>query len=130
MKSILLAVLFFFGGLLPAFAADDVQTMSKEELKIRLGSPDLIVLDARPRSQWESSEFKIPGARWAPNDQLDQWAAELPKDKTLLVYCACNGLGASGRAARELTAKGFAKVYALDGGWKGWQGSSYPVEKR
>jgi len=129
MKSVLLTMVFFFSCLLSAFAAD-VQTMSQEELKSRLGSSDLIVLDARPRSQWESSEFKIPGALWAPNDQIDQWAAELPKEKTVVTYCACNGLGASGKVARGLMDRGFAKVYALDGGWKAWRAGGSPVEKR
>ena len=49
------AVLFFFTGLFPALAAAEFQLMTKEELKPQLGSPDLIVIDARSQAQWESS---------------------------------------------------------------------------
>ena len=131
MKHVVLAVFFLLTQLLPAFAAD-IQVMSKEQLKAKLGSSDMLILDARSETQWESSQFKIPGAHWIPKDNTDQWVASLPKNKTLLVYCACtgNGLGASGRVAQELIDKGFTKVYALDGGWKAWQGSGYPVEAR
>lgn len=130
MRSMLLAlILFITAGLLPAFAAE-VKLMNKDELQIRLGSPDLLVLDARARNQWETSQFQIPGAHWVSKDEIDQWAYSLPHDKTIAVYCACNGLGSSGKVARELTARGFTRVYALDGGWKEWQASGYPVEAR
>lgn len=132
MKNILLTMLFFFTGLLPAAAAD-FQVMTKEELRDQLGSPELLVIDARSRSQWEASEFKIPGAAWMPSDRIDLWAGNLSKDKTIVIYCSCSGLGTSGRLAGQLAAEGFSRVYALQGGWNAWyngDGGGYPVEEK
>jgi rhodanese-related sulfurtransferase len=91
MKNIWFAVtaaLFFFTGLFPALAAAEFQLMSKEELKPQLGSSELIVIDARSKAQWESSQFKLPGAVWLSDDNLATWAKNTPKDKTLVIYCA------------------------------------------
>jgi hypothetical protein len=38
---------------------------------------------------------------------IDQWTGSLWPDQTLLVYCACNGLGSSRKIARELAARGY-----------------------
>lgn len=72
----------------PAWAADDVATMSVDELKSRLGSDGLIILDVRTDRDWRSSEFKIQGARRAAPREYGQWIADLPKDKTVVLYCA------------------------------------------
>lgn len=71
-----------------AMAQDNVSRMTKEELKARLGEPDLVVVDVRTRRDWGYSERKIKGAvRVEPRD-----AGALPdtygKDKTLVFYCA------------------------------------------
>ncbi len=132
MKNMLLivaAVIFVCTGVLSASAAD-VPLMSKEELKANLGSPALLILDVRTRNQWETSQYKIPSAHWMPKEDIDMWAGNLPHDKTILVYCACSGLGSSGKVARELLARGFSRTRVLNGGWKEWQASGYPLEKR
>ena len=71
----------------PGFAGD-VATMDKDELKARLGSDDLIILDVRTGRDWSSSEFKVQGAQRASSSDFDNWSASLPKDKTLVLYCA------------------------------------------
>ena len=69
-------------------SADDVPRMSKEELKARLGSPDLLILDVRTDRDWESSSQKIKGAIRRNPGIVDFWASDLPKDKTIVLYCA------------------------------------------
>jgi rhodanese-related sulfurtransferase len=71
----------------PARAAD-VKRMTKEELKSKLGSPDLVVVDVRRDSDWASSDAEIKGALREDPDQVDKWMAKYPKNKTLLFYCA------------------------------------------
>lgn len=72
----------------PAFSAGDVATMSIDELKSQLGNDQFIVLDVRTGRDWSSSEFKIQGARRTVPRDFDQWSADLPKDKTVVLYCA------------------------------------------
>lgn len=130
MKNILFVItLFFLAGILPAAAAE-VPVMSKEELRGRLGSYDIAILDARTANQWDYSEFKIPGAIRAPATAIETWSRYFSKNQLLVVYCACNGLGTSGTVVHQLIAKGFTRVYALDGGWKEWYGSAYPIEEK
>ncbi|MBU1233061.1 MAG: hypothetical protein KKI15_09010 [Proteobacteria bacterium] len=86
-KLFVLLAFFLIATTLPALAAD-VSTMSKEELKSRLDSPDLTILDVRSGRDWSASEFKIPGAIRAPGEQLAVWSEHYPKDKPLLLYCA------------------------------------------
>ena len=129
MKNILLVIaVFFLTGMLPAATA--VPTISKETLKVRLDSSDVVILDARAEAHWDASEFKIPGAFRAPAEQVEIWSRYFPKGKTLVVYCACHGLGTSGTVARQLMAKGFAHVYALTGGWREWYENAYPIQEK
>jgi rhodanese-related sulfurtransferase len=131
MKNVLfaLAIILACASVLPAAAAN-VPLISKEEVRANLGSPSLLILDLRTRKQWETSPYKIPGAHWMPKDKVDLWAGNLPLNKTILLYCACDGMGSSGVVARELLAKGFSHTCVLDGGWHEWQASGYPLQER
>ena len=72
----------------PVFAAGDVDLMTKDELKGLLGDDGVIILDVRTGRDWSSSEFKIQGARRADSKDFETWSANLPKGKTLVLYCA------------------------------------------
>ena len=66
--------------------ANDISTMTKEELKAQMGSSDVMILDVRKGKDWKSSEFKIKGASRADPKELDNWAEKYPKDKTFVLY--------------------------------------------
>ena len=68
--------------------AAEVPTMSKDELKSRLGSSNLSILDVRSGRDWSSSEFKIQGAERASAGDFASWSKKYPKDQTLVLYCA------------------------------------------
>ena len=68
-------------------ATTEVPRMSKEELKGRLGSPDLVVLDVRRGEEWRSADKKIVGAVRETPDSVDELVSKYPKDKTLVLYC-------------------------------------------
>jgi rhodanese-related sulfurtransferase len=123
---IVVAVLLGIGGATQALSAE-IQTISKEELKSKLGSYEYTILDVRSDHHWNSSENKIPGAIRLPDDKVDIWAENFHKNTPLVLYCACEGLGTSGRLVRRLMEKGFTHVYALSGGWTEWLMNSYPV---
>lgn len=81
---LLLAIVFSAGTL---FAAD-VPRMSKEELKAALGKPDVLVIDVRTEKDWKDSAVKIKGALRQDPAKSTTWLESLPKDKTLVLYCA------------------------------------------
>ncbi len=84
---IILPLLILLAGPLLS-AAESVPTVTKEELKAQLNSPDIMILDVRTGKDWKSSEFKIKGAIRANPGEFDKWAATYPKDKKLILYCA------------------------------------------
>ena len=68
------------------FADDAVPRMGKEELKQRMGAPDVIILDTRTGSDWSDSDQIIPGAVRAEPKEFSKWAEAYPKDATIVLY--------------------------------------------
>jgi hypothetical protein len=72
----------------PIAVGGEVARMTKEELKSRMGSPNLVVVDVRGRSDWESSGTKILGAvREDPSD-VAAWAPGYRTEQTIVLYCS------------------------------------------
>ena len=65
----------------------DAPRITAEELKAKLGDPDVVVLDVRPPGQWERSDQKIAGAVREDHLDVEGWAGKYPHDKTLVLYC-------------------------------------------
>lgn len=86
-----LAVAFgLVGSSLPSTAvkAAEVSRITKEELRARLGDPDLVILDVRRATDWSTGDVKIQGAVRADPGDVAAWADKYPKEKTLVLYCA------------------------------------------
>jgi rhodanese-related sulfurtransferase len=71
----------------------------------------------------------IAGALNVPLSQIDSLHAKLPKDGTIVTYCAGPGCPASARAAERLLQLGFKDVRAFEGGIAGWTKAGLPVVK-
>lgn len=85
-----LLTLFLFVSLMAPVSlwASSIPTVTKDELKAMLDSPDLVLLDVRLGRDWSSSQFKIKGAdRLAKND-IDAALNSYDKQKTVVLYCA------------------------------------------
>lgn len=65
-----------------------VAKMTKEELRARLDSPDVVIVDVRLGRDWKASEEKIKGAIRVDPAKVESIAAKYPKEKTLVLYCA------------------------------------------
>ncbi len=107
-----------------------VLRMTREELKasLLLGNPDLMILDVRVAQEWKGSNEKIQGAIREDPERVKTWADKYPKDKTLVLYCSSPNEETSARTARQLTARGFTRVYVLKDGWNGWKEAGFDVE--
>ena len=74
------------------------------------------VLDVRTREEFELGA--VPGAVCIPNTELRGRLAEVPKDRSVLLYC---GVGLRGYLAeRILRQNGWTDVANLTGGYKTW----------
>jgi rhodanese-related sulfurtransferase len=66
----------------------DVPRVDSDTLKSWLTDPQVIILDVRRPSDWQSSDKKIKGAVRQEPQEVKTWAASLPKDKKTVLYCA------------------------------------------
>ena len=90
-QSVVVAALGLFVFLVVAglgFAAADVPRMTKDELKAKLGDPNIVVIDARAAGDWQKSDLKIKGAVREDPANSEAWVGKYPKDKTYVIYCA------------------------------------------
>src|SRR5690349_12145633 len=77
-----------FAGVGEKPAADVAPRMTIDELKARLGSADLAVIDVRAEGDWKESDLKIAGAVREDPTAPDKWAGKYPVEKTVVLYCA------------------------------------------
>lgn len=84
MLSFFMAAIFFTSVCIAA----EAQRITKEELKLLLGNPGVLILDARTGESWANSSMKIKGAVRVDPSTISSWAATLPKDKKIIVYCS------------------------------------------
>ena len=87
---LLMAVAFLWAGaaLITANGADETLKMTKEELKGRLGDPEVVVVDVRTGGSWTDSTTKIKGAVREDPKGVQNWVEKYPQDKTLVFYCS------------------------------------------
>jgi len=68
--------------------AEGFTVISKDQLKAELAKPDVAVVDVRAPSAWNSSQWKIQGARRETPTEVGQWMAKYPKNQTIVLYCS------------------------------------------
>jgi hypothetical protein len=95
MKKVLLLVMLGIMVILVAFigcskvrSVKNVPRVSKDYLKAKLGSPDVVLIDVRAKTDWDNSNEKITGAVRMEPETVDTWSETLPKDKEIVLYCA------------------------------------------
>lgn len=105
---------------LAGFAAENVVKGRSSAVSWRrfeeLRAGGAFVLDVRTPEEFALGA--IPGAVCVPNTELRGRLSEVPKDRTVLIYC---GVGLRGYLAeRILRQKGWDDVHNLTGGYKTW----------
>jgi rhodanese-related sulfurtransferase/predicted transcriptional regulator len=106
-------------------AHDDLEPVSREELLIRMRSGSVVVLDVRPRAEYEAAH--IAGALSMPLADLPRQLRNLPPRKEVFAYCrgpyclmaldAVKTLRRRGRRARRVV-EGFPE----------WRAAGLPVQ--
>jgi len=83
---LLAGVLLFVTGM--ARADEAVPRITKEELKSKLGSSALAIIDVRGAKAAGVKERMIAGAVREDPAWPEKWAGKYTKDRTLVIYCA------------------------------------------
>jgi rhodanese-related sulfurtransferase len=68
-------------------SAAAVPRISIDELNMRLGESDLVILDVRSGQDWSQSDKQIVGSVRVNPGAVNQWAGNYPKDKVIVLYC-------------------------------------------
>ena len=87
-----------------------------------------LVLDVRSRTHRELDGRRIPGARGVDLDDLERTLAEIPRDREVVVYCACPNEVTAVKVAMTLRSRGFLRVRPLTGGVEAWAAAGLRVD--
>lgn len=104
--------------------------ISAQELKklVDEKSKDIVIVDTAATLIFEDEH--VPGAVNLPFGPTLPQPITLPRNKTLVVYCACNAEEESVDTAKKLTEFGYQNIKVLKGGWFGWLNLGYPTEPK
>jgi len=91
------------------------------------GQP-LIVLDVRSRTSRQLHGRRIPGARAVDMDRLELSLADIPRDREVIVYCACPNEASAVKVALQLRQSGVVRVRPLAGGIEAWVSAGRQTE--
>ena len=98
------------------------------ELKKRLDAKEEFhLIDVREDHEWAAG--RIPGAKHLSRGIIERDIEEKFPNREAEILLYCGGGYRSALVADNLQKMGYKRVVSVDGGWRGWTGAGYPVEK-
>jgi rhodanese-related sulfurtransferase len=108
------------------YLGPEVETIDREELIERLSRGDVVLVDVRPREEYDAGH--IAGARSIPHDELAKRLDEIPPSQHVVAYCRGPFCAYAHDAVRRLEAAG-RSAQRLDVGWPEWKLAGLPSVK-
>ena len=111
---------------------NDAKTRVKEtnvaEVKKRLDAGEkFVMVDTREDNEWARGH--LPGAMHLSKGIIERDIEATVPDKSAEIILYCGGGFRSALAADNLQKMGYTNVVSMDGGWRVWTESGYPIEK-
>lgn len=111
---------------------DDAKTRVKEmdihEVKQWLDAgQSFVLIDVREDNEWAAG--RLPKAIHLGKGIIERDIEQTVPDKSTTLVLYCGGGFRSALAVENLQKMGYANVISMDGGWRGWRESGYPVTK-
>jgi len=69
----------------------------------------------------------LPGAVRIGPSEIARCAADIPRDRDIILYCTCPSEETSAKVALQLHKLGITRVRPLRGGFDGWKQAGYPL---
>ena len=92
------------------------------------GHPSVVV-DLRGSLDHVADPYTIPGALRIGAEELEQRHRDIPRDRDIILFCACPNEATAAKMTLMLKRKGITRVRPLLGGIDGWRELAYPLEK-
>lgn len=98
-----------------------IARISVDELKEMMDKgPQPVIVDLRPLLPAEVERISIPGALRMSVEELERRHHEIPRDRDVVLYCACPNEVTAARMALLLRKNGITRVRPLAGGVEAW----------
>lgn len=124
MKRVILILVLMVAAVTQVWAAE--KNISAREAKALLDKDKSIyLLDVRTPQEY--SQGKLAGSVLIPIGEFERRVREVPKNKTIVVYCAVGSR--SKPVASFLAQQGYKDVYNVTDGIVGWYRNGYPIQR-
>jgi len=87
-----------------------------------------VVVDLRGTLDHVADPYTIPGALRISAEELEQRHHDIPRDRDVILFCACPNEATAARMALMLKRRGITRVRPLAGGIDAWRELAYPLE--
>ena len=105
-----------------------IARITPEELKSKIDAgEDVIILDLRHALDFEAQPETIPGALHMDAAELEEAYEVIPRDREIILFCACPNEVTAARLALLLRSKGITKIRPLAEGYEGWRSRGFPM---
>ncbi len=109
----------------------DIKFITTSELLKMMNHPDIILIDARSRSEYEKGHIK--GAVSIPYEEFStdpvSFLDLINTDKKMIIYCEGDFCELSFKLAELFIELGLKNIAIYVGGYPEWEKGGYPVEK-
>ena len=105
-----------------------VKELTVDDVKAKLDRGEkFLLVDVREESEYAKDH--IPGALWLGKGIIERDIEGKVPDKGAEIVLYCGGGFRSALAADNVRKMGYANVYSMDGGHRGWRDRGYPLTK-
>jgi rhodanese-related sulfurtransferase len=111
---------------LTELAGEVLERLDRETVLKKARRGEIVVIDVRPEEEYRAGH--LPYARSVPLSELRRRFDELPKARTVVVYCRGPFCVMAGKAVTQLRKKGF-DARRLDDGVAEWNFHGLPLER-
>ncbi|SLM49408.1 Rhodanese domain protein [Nitrospira japonica] len=87
-----------------------------------------VIVDLRGNVDHVADPYTIPGALRISAEELEHRHHDIPRDRDIILFCACPNEATAARMALMLKRRGISRVRPLLGGIDVWRELAYPLE--
>ncbi len=105
-----------------------IARISPEELKQKMDAgEDILIVDLRHALDFDANPETISGALHVDAAELEEASDVIPRDREIVLFCACPNEVTAARLALLLRSKGITQIRPLSEGYDGWRKRGFPM---